>query len=66
MATSIFLTINIYIRLTRLLKVDLFNAKYDLEKRLYQGCTGANKSDDNKIVKVISTNNNEDDDEEDP
>lgn len=56
---------SIYIRPTRLLKVGLLNAKYDLEGRLRKGYTGVNWSDDGEIETMI-TNDNEDDDEENP
>ncbi len=50
---------------TRLLEVNLPNAKYDSKKRLHEGCAGVNWGDESEIEEAIAAGNNEDDDDED-
>lgn len=65
MATLIVLTIEMYIKPTRLLKCNHPNAKYNSKERLHKKSTGINWSDDGELKEVMAANNNKDDDEED-
>lgn len=64
MAISIFLTIGMHIGRTKLLKIGLPNAKYDLEGRLYKECTSADWGNNSKIEEAIAIDNNKDGNEE--
>ena len=64
-ATSIFLTIGMHIRPTRLLEVGLLTAEYDSKGRLRERCTSANWGDDNEIEEVVVADDDKDDNEED-
>lgn len=64
LAISIFLTIDIHIGQTMLLKVSFPNSKYDLEERLHKRRIGANYVDDDKIKEVMAGNDDKNDDEE--
>ena len=66
MAILIVLTIEMYIKPTRLLKIDHLKTKYNSKKRLYERCTGVNWSDDGKTIEAIAIDNNKDDDKNDP
>lgn len=66
MATLIVLTIEMYIKPTRLLKVDHLNTKYNSKKKLHERYTGINQSDDDEIKKAMAVDDNTNDDEEDP
>lgn len=61
----IFLTIGVYIKPTRLLKVGLPNTKYNLEKKFCKGCTSIDWSDNHQIKKAIAMDNNKNNDKED-
>lgn len=65
MATSILLTISIYIGSIRLLKVGFFNAKQDLKEKFYKRYTGADWGYDDKIKETMAMHNNENNDERD-
>lgn len=65
MATPIFLTINLHIRLTKLLEVGSLNTKYDLEEKLCEKCTDADLGDDSEIEMAMAVDNDKDDNEED-
>lgn len=65
MTIAIFLTINMYIRPTRILEVDSPNAKYDSKERLYEECINADWGDNNKMKEAMIANNNKDNDKED-
>ena len=64
-ATPILLTISMHIELTRLLKIGPPKAKYDSEKKLCEGCTGADWGDDGENKEAIAADDNKDDDDED-
>lgn len=61
----IFLTINIYIGLTRLLKIGLPNTEYNLKGRLREDYTSMDWGDEDKIEKVMAAGNDENDDDKD-
>ena len=63
--TLILLTIGMHIGPTRLLNVGLLNAQYDSERKLYEGCTGADWGDDSEIEEAMAADNNEDNDTKD-
>lgn len=63
MATPIFLTIGMYIGLTKLLKVGPFNAEYDFEEKFCEGCTGVDWGNDDEIKEAMAADNNKNDDE---
>lgn len=60
MATLIFLTIVIYIGLTKLLEVGPPNIKYDSKKRFCEKYTGTDWDDDSEIEEIIIADNNKD------
>lgn len=63
-ATSILVTIDMYIWLSYLLEVGPLNAKYDLERKLHERCSSANWGHDDNIERALATDNIGDDDEE--
>lgn len=54
-----------HIRLSKLLKVGLPNAKYDSKRRLGEGYTSVDWGNDSEIKEAMAVDNNKDDDEED-
>lgn len=64
MAILIFLIIGMHIWAMRFLKVGLFNAQYDLEKKLYKEYINANWDNNSEIEEVIAADNNKDNNEE--
>ncbi len=63
-ATPIFLTIGMYIRLTRFLEVSPPNAEYNSEGKLREGCTGVDCGDKGEIEEVMTVGNDKNDDDE--
>ena len=64
-AIPIFLTIGMHIGPIKLLKVDLPNAKYNLEEKLRERCIGINWVDDGEIEEAMVVYNNKDNNEKD-
>ncbi len=64
-AYPIFLIINMHIWPTRLLEVDLFNTKYNLEGKLCEGCTGIDEGHESEIEEDMATRKNKEDDDKD-
>lgn len=64
MVTSIFLTISMHIRPTKLLKVGPLNARYNFKKRLCKKYMGTNWDNDSKIKGTMITDNNKNNEKE--
>lgn len=52
-----------HIELTKLLKINPFNIKYNSKERFCKGCISANQGYNSEIEKAMTANNNKDDDE---
>lgn len=63
-ATLIFLTISIQMRMTRLLEIGPSNTNYDMENRSYKECTIADYGNKGEI-KAMAAENDEDYDDKD-
>lgn len=62
----IFLVIYIYVGLIKLLENRAFNAQYNLEKKLREGCAGLDWGDSAKIEEAITVIKDDKDEIEDP
>lgn len=63
-STPIILIIDMHIRPTKLLEVSPSNARYNLERKLREGCTGADWDNNGKIEEAMPANDDKDNDEE--
>lgn len=63
---TIFLVLYMHIKPTRFRDNSTFNAKFDIEKRLYIGFTGLDQNDSCKIEEAITVNKNDKNEEDDP
>ncbi len=65
-ATSIFLTIGIYIGPNRLLEVGSPNTEYDSEGKLCERCTGVYWDDESEVKEAMTAGNDKNNDDKDP
>lgn len=65
LAIPIFLTLGMHIRPTKILKVGPLNARYELERRHYEGCINAKWGNKDEIERVMAADDNNNDNKED-